>query len=85
MQKKELPAQIQKIVHLLKPQGMFFVSFIEGEDEGLEDPTRVGKLRYIAKWNESDLDHLLSPYFDLLENYKIYNKELLIIIRYFEE
>jgi len=74
--KKELPAQIQKIAHLLKPQGMFIVSFIEGEDEGLEDPTRVGKLRYFAKWNESDLDHLLSPYFNLLEGHKIYNKKM---------
>jgi 2-polyprenyl-3-methyl-5-hydroxy-6-metoxy-1,4-benzoquinol methylase len=76
VQKKELSTQIQKIAHLLKPQGMFFVSFIEGEDEGLEDPTRSGKLRYFAKWNESDLDHLLSDYFNLLEGHKIYNKKM---------
>ena len=74
--KKELPAQIQKIANLLKPQGMFFVSFIEGEDEGLEDPTMSGKLRYFAKWNESGLDRLLSPYFNLLENHRIYNKKM---------
>jgi 2-polyprenyl-3-methyl-5-hydroxy-6-metoxy-1,4-benzoquinol methylase len=74
--KKELSTQIQKIAHLLKPQGMFFVSFIEGEDEGLEDPTMSGKLRYFAKWNESDLDHLLSDYFNLLEGHKIYNKKM---------
>lgn len=74
--KQELPAQIQKIANLLKPHGMFFVSFIEGEDEGLEDPTMSGKLRYFAKWNESDLDHLLLPYFNLLESHKIYNKKM---------
>lgn len=74
--KKELPAQIQKIASLLKPQGIFFVSFIEGENEGLEDPTMSGKLRYFAKWNESDLDRLLSPYFNLLEGHKIYSKKM---------
>jgi 2-polyprenyl-3-methyl-5-hydroxy-6-metoxy-1,4-benzoquinol methylase len=74
--KKELPAQIQKIANLLKTEGMFFVSFIEGEDEGLEDPTMSGKLRYFAKWNESDLDRLLLPYFNLLESHRIYNKKM---------
>ena len=74
--KKELPIQIQKIAKLLRPQGVFFVSFIEGEDEGLEDPTKLGKLRYFAKWSESELDYLLSPYFSLLEEHKIYNKKM---------
>ena len=76
MPKTELPLQIEKIVHLLKPNGMFFVSFIEGEDEGYEDPTNVGKLRYFAKWKESELDLLLSPYFTLLESHKIYNEKM---------
>ncbi len=70
--KTDLPLQIQKVVSLLKPQGRFFVSFIEGENEGFEDPTKVGKLRFFAKWNEEELDSLLSPYFELLENHKIY-------------
>jgi 2-polyprenyl-3-methyl-5-hydroxy-6-metoxy-1,4-benzoquinol methylase len=74
--KEELPRQIEKIASLLKSQGVFFASFIEGEGEGLEDPTMSGKLRYFAKWRESDLDRLLSPYFDLLENHKIYNKKM---------
>jgi 2-polyprenyl-3-methyl-5-hydroxy-6-metoxy-1,4-benzoquinol methylase len=74
--KKELPAQIKKIAHLLKPQGIFFVSFIEGEDEGFEDPTKLGKLRYFAKWNESDLDLLLLPYFNLLEAHKIQSRKM---------
>lgn len=74
--KKELLVQIQKIANLLKPQGLFFVSFIEGEDEGLEDPTMSGHLRYFAKWTESDLNHLLLPYFNLLESHKIYNNKM---------
>jgi len=74
--KEELPSQIEKISSLLKPQGIFFVSFIEGENEGLEDQTMSGKLRYFAKWRESDLDRLLSPYFNLLESHKIYNKKM---------
>lgn len=74
--KEDLPAQIKKIASLLKPQGIFFVSFIEGEGEGFEDPTKLGKLRYFSKWSESDLDRLLLPYFDILEGHKIYNKKM---------
>lgn len=74
--KSELPAQIQKISRLLKPHGIFFVSFIEGEDEGFEDPTNASKLRYFAKWSEKELDDLLSSSFVLLENHKIYDKAM---------
>jgi 8-oxo-dGTP diphosphatase len=74
--KGEVPAQIEKIAKLLKPQGLFFVSLIEGEDEGLEDPTGVGKARFSSKWKESEVDRLLSPYFDILENHKIQNKKM---------
>jgi 2-polyprenyl-3-methyl-5-hydroxy-6-metoxy-1,4-benzoquinol methylase len=74
--KQELPTQIKKIASFLKPCGLFFVSFIEGEDEGFEDPTKSGKLRFFAKWSESDLNSLLSPYFDLLEGLKIHNKKM---------
>ncbi len=74
--KAELPLQIKKIVSLLKPNGLFFVSFIEGEGEGLEDPTQMQKLRFFAKWNEIELEALLSPYFTLLENHRIYNQKM---------
>ncbi len=74
--KEELPGQIKKIAGLLKPQGIFFVSFIEGDSEDLEDPTNVGKLRYFARWSESDLESLLSPYFDTVETHKIVNEKM---------
>lgn len=74
--KVDLPQQIQKIFHLLKPNGVFFVSFIEGENEGFEDPTQIGKLRYFAKWNEKELNDLFTPYFVLVESYKVYNKKM---------
>lgn len=74
--RKELPAQIEKIANLLKPGGLFFVSFIEGECDGFEDPTMTGKLRYFCKWTEPALDQLLSPHFDLLEKQSIYNKKM---------
>ena len=70
--KAELPDQIKKIAHYLKPQGLFFVSFIEGDSEGFEDPTSKGKMRYFARWTESDLNHLLEPYFDILESQRVY-------------
>ena len=74
--KKELPAQIEKIANFLRPQGIFFVSFIEGDDEGFEDPSKVGKLRYFAKWREPDLERFLTPYFELLETHKIVNEKM---------
>ncbi len=72
--KIELPTQIEKIAKLLKPRGRFFVSFIEGNNEGLEDPTHAGKQRYFSKLSESELDQLLSPHFYQLASHKIYNK-----------
>ncbi len=72
--KRDLPSQIEKIANFLKPKGTFFVSFIEGDDEGFEDPTRVGKMRYFAKWKESELNQLLNPHFIEIESHKIYNK-----------
>ena len=50
--KQELPSQLEKIATILKPQGLFIVSFIEGTEEGFEDPTKTGKLRYFSKWTE---------------------------------
>lgn len=73
--KSELPAQIKKMFRFLKPQGVLFVSFIEGEEEGLEDPTNIGKLRYFAKYNDKELDNLFSCVV-LLENHKLYNKKM---------
>lgn len=72
--KIELPIQVEKIAKFLKPQGRFFVSFIEGNNEGLEDPTNAGKERYFSKLSEFELDQLLSPYFYELARHKIYNK-----------
>jgi 2-polyprenyl-3-methyl-5-hydroxy-6-metoxy-1,4-benzoquinol methylase len=72
--KTELNTQIKKIVQLLNPHGIFIASFIEGINEGFEDPTKKGKLRYFSKWTEKELDQFLLPYFNLLEHCRIYNK-----------
>jgi len=74
--KRELPSQLGKIAKLLKPKGLFFVSFIEGSSEGFEDPTGKEKLRYFAKWPKEQLDQLLSSYFTFLESHPIYKKEM---------
>lgn len=74
--KEALPAQIEKIAKMLKPRGLFIVSFIEGENEGFEDPSKAGKLRFFAKWSEGELDRLLSPYFDLLESRRMYRPKM---------
>lgn len=74
--KVELSQQIQKISRLLKPHGIFFVSLLEGEDEGFEDPTHIGRMRYFSKWKEKELDSLLSQHFDLLEGQKVNCRKL---------
>jgi 2-polyprenyl-3-methyl-5-hydroxy-6-metoxy-1,4-benzoquinol methylase len=74
--KRELPAQIEKIAGLLAPKGIFFVSFIEGDNEGFEDPTGVGKERFFSKWTESELDQLLNAHFVSLEKLRIYSESM---------
>lgn len=74
--KKDLPLQIKKIALGLKPGGTFFVTFIEGDSEALEDPTKMGKLRFFARFKEEEIETLLSPYFELLERHKIYQEKM---------
>lgn len=74
--KKELPHQIEKIANMLTADGTLFVSFIQGENEGLDDPTRSGKFRYFSYWKEEEIETLLSPYFDLVEKDQIYNQKM---------
>jgi 2-polyprenyl-3-methyl-5-hydroxy-6-metoxy-1,4-benzoquinol methylase len=74
--KAELPDQIKRIAHLLKPQGIFLVSFLEGTTEGYEDPTHTGKLRFFAKYSLNELEKMLSPYFSILQIEKIESKKM---------
>ena len=74
--KIDLPSQIEKIANLLGPEGIFLVSFIEGDSEGLEDPTMLGMERYFSQWTALELDCLLSPHFHLLESNSIFNKRM---------
>ncbi len=74
--KKDLPLQIKKIASGLKSGGTFFVTFIEGDSEALEDPTNKGKLRFFARFKEEEIAALLSPYFELQESYKIHQEKM---------
>lgn len=74
--KKELPLQIEKIASKLQKGGLFFVTFMKGENEAYEDPTSQGRLRFFAKWKEEELQELLSPYFKLLESHAIDQKNM---------
>lgn len=74
--KRELPAQIEKIAGLLVPKGAFFVSFIEGDGERFEDPTKVGMERFFSKWSESEWDQVVGPYFTELERVRMYSKSM---------
>ena len=74
--KKELPVQINKIAGFLKPDGFLFVSFIEGDSEGYEDPTGRGKMRYFSKYSEDELNRLFAPYFSILDMHTILVKKM---------
>lgn len=74
--KAELPVQLEKIADMLTGTGYCIVSFIEGVGEGLEDPTQIGKMRYFARWNESELNELFSPRFSLLETHQRFVKRM---------
>lgn len=74
--RSEMPSQIQKISQLLKFEGTAFVSFLEGNCEGYEDPTGKGMKRFFSKFTQEELKTLLSPHFSILEICKIEVKKM---------
>lgn len=74
--RSEMTLQVQKILRLIKPAGIAFVSFIEGDCEGYEDPTGKGKNRFFSKFTQDELNILLSPYFSIIEIHKIEVKKM---------
>lgn len=74
--KLELPHEIKKISKFLKSDGLFFVSFLEGVNEGLEDPTKTGQNRYFSKFTLHELNLLLGPYFSIVGMHKIESKKM---------
>lgn len=74
--KQELASQIEKIFQFLKPGGLFIVSFIEGDEEGFEDPTTSGRLRFFSRWSLNALEKMLLPHFQILELKTIDNKKM---------
>lgn len=71
-----MSSQIQKMSQLLKANGTAFVSFIEGDCEGYEDPTGKGKNRFFSKFTQDELNTLLTPFFSILEKQKIEVKKM---------
>lgn len=74
--RSEMTLQIQKILQLIKPGGMAFISFIEGDCDGYEDPTGKGKNRFFSKFTQDELNTLLSSYFSIIEIHKIEVKKM---------
>ena len=72
----EIPLQIKKMSESLEKEGFAFVSFIEGEGEGYEDPTAKGKMRYFSKFSEAELKKILSFHFSIVETHKIDVKKM---------
>lgn len=67
----EISLQMRKISELLEKEGWAFVTFIEGEGEGYEDPTNKGKMRYFSKFSETELKEILMVFFSVIEIHKI--------------
>ncbi len=74
--RSDTPLQIQKMSQLLKREGVAFVSFIEGDCEGYEDPTGKGKNRFFSKFTQDELNILLSSYFSIIEIHRIEVKKM---------
>ena len=72
----EIPEQIKKIYNLLNREGVVFLSFIQGNGEGFEDPTEKGKERYFSKFSEEEIQSMLRPYFSIIEMHKIEVKSM---------
>lgn len=74
--RSEMPLQIQKLSQLIKREGIIFLSFIEGDCEGCEDPTRKGKERFFSKFTQDELNAMLSSHFSFLEVHRIDVKKM---------
>lgn len=74
--RSQMPSQIQKMSQLLKANGLVFVSFIEGDCEGYEDPTGKGKNRFFSKFTLDELNTLLSLHFSVIDIHKIEVKKM---------
>lgn len=74
--RSEMPSQIRKMSQLLKRDKIAFVSFIEGNCDTYEDPTRVGKNRFFSKFTKDELNALLSSHFSVIEIHKIEVKKM---------
>jgi 2-polyprenyl-3-methyl-5-hydroxy-6-metoxy-1,4-benzoquinol methylase len=74
--RSEMPLQIEKLSQLIKHEGTIILSFIEGQDEGYEDPTGKGKMRFFSKFTQDELEALLTPYFSIVESQKIEVKKM---------
>jgi 2-polyprenyl-3-methyl-5-hydroxy-6-metoxy-1,4-benzoquinol methylase len=72
----EIPFQIKKMSESLEKEGIAFVSFIEGREEGYEDPTNKGKMRFFSKFLEGELTEILSQYFSIVEIHKLEVKKM---------
>lgn len=60
--KKELPSQLEKIHHSLIPEGLFVLTLLEGETEGLEEHAS-GYPRFFARYTLPEIRKLLNFYF----------------------
>ncbi len=74
--RSEMAEQIRRLSELLMPEGIAILSFLEGDSEGYEDPTKTTKKRYFSKFSQEELSKLLTPYFSIIEMQRIEVKKM---------
>ena len=74
--RSEIPLQIKRISQLLKKEGIFIVSFVEGDCDVREDPTGKGKMRFFSKFTQNELNALVTTSFSIIEKHTIEVKKM---------
>jgi len=71
-----LPSQVKKMSGMLHVGGYVVLSLLEGKNEGFEDPTEKGKMRYFSKLSKAEMDSMLQSDFRILESHQIEVKKM---------
>ena len=48
--RNDIPNQLNRISSFLKKEGLAFITFLEGTEEGYDDPTQIGNQRFFSKF-----------------------------------
>lgn len=82
--KKEWPEQMDKVADLLKPEGLFFLAVIQGENESVVQDPSLDFPRFFAYFTQNEIIKLTEKKFELLDCATLHGPEkpyLLVALR----